>query len=296
MELKYLTTFRTIVETGSFSKAAEHFLYTQSTITFQMGQLEQETSVKLFEKIGRKMVLTKAGENFVPYVDSVLESVEKLYSFENDLLKYRSDLRIGVAETILCYRLPAVLKEFHRQVPMTRLFLRSMNCYEIRNELINGSLDMGIFYENVGGFGSNLTVCPLGTYETALLASPEIRNRYPDFKTPGQTIPVPFITDEPNCVFRQIFEKYLQDKSICLDHTIELQSIPTIKNLVKNNVGIAFLPEFAAKEELQKGELVKIPTDITDNRISAICAHHKNKWLNPPMKRFIELCSGQPRG
>ena len=64
MELKYLQTFRTIVDEGGFSKAAKKLNYTQSTITFQIGQLEQELSVRLFEKIGRTMVLTKAGEQY----------------------------------------------------------------------------------------------------------------------------------------------------------------------------------------------------------------------------------------
>ena len=55
MELKYLNTFRIIVEEGGFSKAAEERLnYTQSTITFQIGQLERELPVRLFEKIGKK--------------------------------------------------------------------------------------------------------------------------------------------------------------------------------------------------------------------------------------------------
>ena len=67
MELKYLNTFKVIVEEGGFTKAAERLNYTQSTITFQIGQLEQELSVKLFERIGRKMVLTKAGERLIPY-------------------------------------------------------------------------------------------------------------------------------------------------------------------------------------------------------------------------------------
>ena len=61
MELKYLTTFKTILETGSFQKAAERLNYAQSTITLQMQLLEQELSVKLFEKIGRRMELTQAG-------------------------------------------------------------------------------------------------------------------------------------------------------------------------------------------------------------------------------------------
>ena len=164
MDFKYLNTFRTIVETGSFSKAAEKLHYTQSTITFQIGQLEQELSVRLFEKIGRKMVLTKAGQHFVPYVDEVLQSVEKLRCFEQDLSECREDLRIGIAESLLCYKLPAVLKEFNKQAPKARLFLHSMNCYDIRDDLIGGSLDLGVFYRDVGGFGSNLTTCSLGAY------------------------------------------------------------------------------------------------------------------------------------
>ena len=78
MELKCLRTFRTIIDEGGFSKAAKKLNYTQSTITFQMNQLERDLSTTLFEKIGRKMVLTKAGEHLIPYVDDILQSVDKL--------------------------------------------------------------------------------------------------------------------------------------------------------------------------------------------------------------------------
>lgn len=294
MELKYLNTFRVIVEEGSFSKAAEKLNYTQSTITFQIGQLEQELSTSLFEKIGRKMVLTKAGERLLPYVDEVLQSVDRLRCFEDDLAQCQGDLNIGVGETLMCYKLPAILKEFHRQAPKARLFLRSMNCYDIRNELLAGTLDLGVFYKDVGGFGSNLTANPVGTYEVILVASPTIKSRFPDFITPDQTISVPFIINEQNCIFRQIFEKYLRERAIVLDHTIELWSIPTIKNLVKNDVGISFLPRFAVQEELERGELVEIPTEITPTHISAVCAHHKNKWISPLMRLFINLTANLP--
>ena len=76
MDLKYLNTFRTIVEEGSFSRAAERLNYTQSTITFQMGQLEGELSAQLFEKVGRRMVLSQAGRRLLPYVDQVLDAVD----------------------------------------------------------------------------------------------------------------------------------------------------------------------------------------------------------------------------
>ena len=285
MELKYLNTFRVIVEEGGFSKAAEKLNYTQSTITFQIGQLERELSASLFEKIGRKMVLTKAGELLLPYVEEVLQAVNKLRCFESDLTECQGDLHVGVGESLLCYRLAGLLKELHLRAPKARLFLRSMNCYEIRDELLNGTLDIGVFYENVGGFGTALTTHPCGSYPVALVASPGVQRDFPDFITPNRLIPVPFIINEPNCVFRQIFEQYLRKKSILLDHTIELWSIPTIKNLVKNDVGISFLPRFAVQEELERGELLEIATDMPDTKITAVCGHHKNKWMSPLIDR-----------
>ena len=290
MDLKYLQTFRTIVEEGSFSKAAERLNYTQSTITFQIGQLEQDLSVQLFEKIGRRMVLTKAGEQLVCYVDDVLQSVDRLQNFQGNLADYQGDLRIGVGETLLCYKVPSILKEFHKRAPKARLLIRSMNCYDIRDELISGTLDLGVFYNCVGGYGSNLITYSLGTYPLALVSSPELKGRHPDFISSNQTIPVPFIINEPNCVFRQIFEQYLREKSILLDHTIELWSIPTIKNLVKNNVGVTFLPRFAVQEDLEDGSLVEILTDLADTSITAACGHHKNKWVSPLMQLFVDLC------
>ena len=289
MDLKYLQTFKTIIEQGGFTKAAEKLNYTQSTITFQVGQLEQELSVKLFERVGRRMRLTKAGEQLYPYVTDVLTSVEKLTCFENDLSEYKGNLRIGVGETLLCYKLSQVLKKFHDRAPHAKLFLQSMNCYDIRNELLDGTLDLGVFYENVGGFGDNLTVSPFGNYPMTLVASPDIKKEYADFITPNQKIPLPFIINEPTCVFRQIFERYLQRKSIILDHTIELWSIPTIKNLVKSSVGISYLPTFAVEKELQNGQLVEIETELTDARISAVCGYNSSKWVSPAMELFARL-------
>lgn len=290
MELKYLNTFRTIVAEGSFTKAAEQLNYTQSTITFQIGQLEQELSAKFFERIGRRMVLTEAGKRLVPYVEDVLNAVDRLRNFQEDLSNWKGELKIGVGETLLSYKIPPVLKAFHAKAPNARLFLQSMNCYDIRDELIAGTLDMGIFYHDIGGLGTSLTTIPLKSYPLSLVSSPATKERFPDFITPGQHIPVPLIINEPNCIFRQIFEQYLREKSILLDHTIELWSIQTIKQLVQSDVGISYLPTFAVQQELEQGVLVEIPTELSDTTITAVCGYHKNKWVSPLMQLFLELC------
>ena len=291
MELKYLNTFKTIVEEGSFVKAAEKLNYTQSAITFHVQQLEEEFSVQLFEKLGRRRVLTKAGEQLIPYVDEVFASIHKMRFFASDLTECQGDLRVGVAETQLCYKIPPILGQFHQRAPKARLFLRSMNCYDIRDDLVKGVLDLGVFYEDVGGFGASLTTCHLGDYPVVLVGSPELKRQFPDFITPDRRIATTFIINEQNCIFRQIFEQYLRDKSIRLDHTIELWSIPTIKKLVMSGLGISFLPVFTVQDELDRGELVEIATDMKNKKISAVCGHLKDKWVSPLMKEFINVCA-----
>ncbi len=294
MELKYLQTFQRVVQEGGFTKAAASLNYTQSTITFQIGQLEQELGVRLFDKVGRRMVLSKAGENFLPYVAEVLAALEKMQNFQADLSAGKGSLRIGAAETLLCYKLPDVVQAFHKQAPQARLFLHSMNCYDIRDALLAGKLDLGIFYADVAGFGPQLLTRDLGAYDLALVGAPETCWQFADFCTPEQELNVPFIINEPMCIFRQIFENYLRHKSIVLAHTIELWSITTIKNLLASGLGVSFLPRFAVAGDLRKGRLAEIALDraaLETPQIHAVCAWHKNKWASPLMQLFSDLCS-----
>ncbi|WP_313991345.1 LysR family transcriptional regulator [uncultured Selenomonas sp.] len=120
MELKIFTTFRTIVRTGSFTKAARLLSYTPSTITFHIAQLEKLTGVPLFEKSGRRMVLTKAGEALIPYVDEVLAAANKIKNFQYGIAAYQGTLTVGAPESLLCFRLPPLLKRLHAHAPRRR--------------------------------------------------------------------------------------------------------------------------------------------------------------------------------
>lgn len=94
MNTKSLVTFKTIPEMGSFQKAADKLGYTQSTVTFQIKQLEEELALKLFEKIGRRMELTQAGKDIMPYIDMILQGAEQIRKFESELLKLSLFLRL----------------------------------------------------------------------------------------------------------------------------------------------------------------------------------------------------------
>lgn len=92
MDLKYLNTFRVIAEEGSFTRAAERLGYTQSTMTFQMDSWSRPSPPGLFEKVGRRMVLSQAGRQLLPYVERVLEAVNQMHCFTQDLTQCRGEI------------------------------------------------------------------------------------------------------------------------------------------------------------------------------------------------------------
>ncbi|HAA8593156.1 TPA_asm: LysR family transcriptional regulator, partial [Listeria monocytogenes] len=116
MDLKNLLTFKTILETGSFQEAARKLNYAQSTVTTQIQQLEQELQVKLFDKIGRKMLLTSAGSDLLPSVNQILETYNTMKNYSNNA-ELKGELRIAVPESILTYQMQSILKEFHEKAP-----------------------------------------------------------------------------------------------------------------------------------------------------------------------------------
>ena len=288
MDLKYLATIKAILETGSFQKAATKLNYTQSTVTFQVRQLETELRVQLFERVGRRMVLTQAGQEILPYIDSVVESVDRLCNFGREKSDIRGVLRVAMPETILIYKSQPILKAFREQAPRVKLLIRSQNCYLTRNQILNGDIDVAIHYD-VGGYNPTIVAKKLTDFGQALVASPALAVEERDFVTRDQRKALSLISNDKNCISQEVFDRYLKERHIYVENVIELWSIEAIKRSVISNLGVAFLPCFAAEEELRDGRLIELPTALKGKNISAICAHHKNKWMSPAIKLFLDL-------
>lgn len=288
MDLKYLATFKAILETGSFTSAARKLNYTQSTITFQVQQLERDLSIKLFEKIGRKMTVTQAGREILPYVDAILQSVERLENHGKQISELTGSLTVAMPETLLTYRMQSVLKEFRENAPNVKLSVQAHNCYEIRDEVMCGGADLGVHYD-VGGYGGSMVVEKLAEFSLALIASPCLEEPHCDFTTPGQRKEICLITNDRNSIFQGIFDSYLEEKEIVPEGVMNLGSIEAIKQCVAANLGVSFLPRYVAEAELERGTLQELATGLSENRITAVCAYHKNKWVTPAMELFIHL-------
>ena len=286
MELKYLRTFKTIIDEGSFQNAAERLNFSQSTVTFQIQQLEQSLSVKLFERIGRKMAVTQAGKEILPHIDAILDEVASIERYGKDIRELGGELTVSMPETLLTYKSQRALKRFREEVPRVRLSLQMHNCFVIRDQILSGAVDCGFHYD-VGGYNNSIHSEKIAEYEIALVCSPELRER--DFITKHRRKDVSLITAERDNVYYIMCSRYLSERDIVLNGVLELGSVEAIKRSVTSNIGIAALPRFTVEDELAKGELHEIETKMRDRRISVLCAFHKNKWMSPAMERFILL-------
>lgn len=292
MDLKYLNTFKTILETGSFQKAAERLNYAQSTITLQMQLLEQELSIKLFEKIGRKMELTEAGKGLLPYIDEVLDAVEQMKNYGKCGPGLAGTLHIAIPETLLSYQLPQVLKNFRKAAPNVKLSLHTPNCYEIREQILKGMADLGVHYD-VGGYGTSLVVEKLNSYPLVLVGSTELRGEEKDFITKKQRKDICLLAMDKKSLYHKMFEEYLRMSDIALTGEMELISTEAIKRSVISNLGVSYLPRFTVEEELRQGVIQQLATSIPNQKISVVCTCHKNKWVTPAMELFISLLKEQ---
>lgn len=292
MDLRRFITLKTVVEEGSFVRASHKLCCTQSTVTFHIQQLEQELSIQLFEKIGRRMCLTESGKKLMPHVHELTRVMASIRQAAQQDEEPGGELRVATGETLLAYKMPDVLARFKARAPGVRLSLQSLNCYVIRDALLNDQVDLGIFYRV--GNDDALTMQSMGDQSLALVASPALKNV--DFRLTDQHIPLSFIINEPQCIFRQLFESQLRQRRITLENTIELWSIESIKQCVSANLGISFLPRFTVERELRSGELVELPFSEEPLSLNALCAHHAGKVVSPAMRVFMACvaeCSTQ---
>lgn len=284
MDLRRFITLKTVVEEGSFVRASRKLCCTQSTVTFHIQQLEQELSMQLFEKIGRRMLLTEAGKNLMPHVYELTRVMAGIRQAAQQDTEPTGELRVATGETLLAYKMPQVLQRFKMKAPKVRLSLQSLNCYVIRDALLADEADLGVFYRV--GNDDALHMTNFGEQELVLVASPLLKEI--DFTRPNQHLPVSFIINEPQCIFRQLFESTLRQRSITLENTIELWSIESIKRCVASNLGVTFLPRFTVEKELQSGELQQLHFSDIPLTITALCAHHAGKFVSPAVRVFME--------
>jgi DNA-binding transcriptional LysR family regulator len=287
MELRQLKTFQMAATTLSFTQAAVLLDYVQSSVTAQIQALEEELGVPLFNRLGRRIQLTDAGQRLLWYADRLLNLAEEAQAVVSSQNKLEGSIAVGAPESICTYRLPAVLRQFRDCYPQVQLSFRPMLDSELYQQVRTGALDVAfLLQEPLQSNGlrvERLVAEPLLVISAAdhpLAQLPQVTPA--DLK--GETI----LLTENGCGYRHLFERSLTREGMYAVVKLEFNSVEAIKQCVMAGLGIAFLPQIAVAEQIKQGKLAAL------NWAEPVQAYtqmvwHKDKWLSLILSEFLKM-------
>lgn len=292
MELRNITAFVRIAEVQNFSKSAQQLGYSQSAVTMQIKQLEEELHAQLFERIGKKVKLTQAGERFLPRALEILNSVRRAESVLEEPGETSGALRIGTCESFVMSILPPVFMEFSSRNPRVEVSVATASVPELFDMLRQNDVDLIYFLDQKAYFAEWIKAAerPEKVYFTASPLSP-LANR--------KRIPIERLLQEPLCLtekgisYRYAMEQALAAGGFELHPFLEIGNTDVITRFVLQNRGISFLPEYVIRDYVQNGQLVILDTECPAITMWSQLVYHRNKYVTSQMRGFLELMKKQ---
>lgn len=288
LDLKHLQTFLVASETLNFTKTASTLQYAQSSVSAHIQSLEQSLDTQLFERLGKRLILTHTGKQLKGYAQQIIHLTAEAQTNIQAEEKVGT-ITIGAQESQCTYRLPTLLKSFKDQAPFVHLIFKPAHSDERATEsLLNGEVDLA-FIMDVNKPNPYVKTKSL-LHETLLLvAAPSHPLRSKSAVSPEDLREETILFTEKGCSYRTMFEQTLNDYHISPKNTLEFISIEAIKKCVIANIGVALLPEMTVAQELETGSLMKLNWSVLMPTLTTQMAIHKNKTLTPPLNEFIQL-------
>lgn len=287
MELRNLKTFRMVAALLSFHRAARALNYAQSTVSAQIQALEEELGVPLFERLGRAVLLSEAGERLVPYAEKMLALAEETRAEVASGLPAQGLLTIRVPETLAIYRLPELLAWFRRRWPGVGLSLTTCAHDSLAADLAKGVTDLAfLLAESI--VAPDLKVEALA-YEPLVVVAPPghplaALPACPLAALEGQAL----LLSRTDCSYRKIFQQALAQAGARPAAILEFNSIEAIKRCVAAGLGLSVLPRVAVEDEMRRGRLAALTLEQGEMEVAVLMVWQQNKWLSPGLRALME--------
>ncbi len=291
-----LQVFHAVAKHLSFTRAADALFMTQPAVTFQIKQLEEQYSTRLFERRHGSISLTPAGELVLSFAERILALSDEMDTRLAEMTgEMRGPLLVGASTTIAEFMLPRVLGEFNALYPQVRARLIVANSESIEGRVAEHTLDVGLIEAPAKLGGLTSQICCEDELRVICAAD------YPlaDVKKikPAALVDYEFISREPGSGTREITDAYFSQHKIppaSLKMQMELGSPEALKGVVATGLGFAIVSRAVVEKETQLGELVAIPLDPPLTR-SLYLVFPEDRFQSRLTATFIDFAKGKLR-
>lgn len=294
MHIETLKTFRDLVETASFTKAAQLNLVSQSAVSQQLKTLESRYGCQLLERDRRgRVVVTESGRQFYAGCRDVLE---QFHALEQRLREHSpvmaGTIRLATVYSIGLHQLPPYVTRFMKAHPQVKVHLEYRRTDKVCDGCLDDSLDFGIIAFPIRR--SNLTVVPWLEEPLVLVCAPQHplarRRKVSVSRLEGED----FIAFERDIPTRKIVDRMLREHGVAVNRVMEFDNVETIKRAVEIGSGISVLPHATVMAELKRGALVKV--DFVSGRFTRTIGmvHRRGRALSGAAREFMRLMLEAP--
>ena len=291
MELDQIIAFLEVVRQQSFSRAAEKLYRTQPAISAQIRLLEQECGHKLFDRLGRKIFLTRSGEVLFEYGQQIVslhrETLQRVREAEGSV---GGKLSVGANEATCLYVLPQVFAEFKRQYPQVGISIYRNFSHKILQKLSENQIDVGIVTLPITQ--DNLKMIPVFEDEVQVV----VPAGHPFAKR--SSVKLEEMAGEP-LIFpkgghtREMLDKLFHKFRDRLQISMELASVESIKKFVGAGLGISLLSASYAQMETKSGILKLVPLQGPRIVRKLGLVYRTDRHLSRAAQGFAEIISGR---
>ena len=242
MEVRQLNTLIRAAQFQSFSKAAESLGYSQSAVTVQIKALEEELGVRLFDRMGKRVILTAQGQCFLEYANSILDTIHNARRALSEDAELEGCLHIGTLESLCFFRLPGLMHQFRVEHPKVSLRVTTGSPEELIEKMERGEVDL-ICILDEPRYSNSWHKCNEVPEEVVFVASPDIDLGHPGPYRVAELLDKPFFLTERNANYRRTFDRFLASRQIELTPSLEISDTSFIIKMLERSSGIS-LPCF----------------------------------------------------
>lgn len=291
IDSRQLHAFAALARRGSFTLAAQDLFLTQSAVSHAIRALEDDLGCRLLDRVGRRVLLTQTGEQFLRHTERILGEMESARAGLEHLRQWgQGRLRVGASTTACQHLLPGVLREFRREHPKCVIRVEPGDHERQLSLLQGGQVDLSLVLLPEGQVPAELAFVPLFEDELNFVVAPQ--HPWAEAAAPtrediaAETL---VLYNKSSQTFRLV-ASYFRAERVELANVIELGSMEAIKELVKIGLGAGVLAPWIARAELAAGTLVALPLGRKPLRRRWAVAYLKGRRLALPEEHFVALC------
>ena len=289
MDLQSLNIFIQVAELNSFTRAAEKLGYSQPTISFQIKQLEKELGVQLFDRVGHTVSLTEAGKSALHYAQSICQLSQEMVMGDK---KYDVNgiVRIAMAESLVNPLIATTFSDIKSKYPQLSINIMTGMTAELFDLLNHNEVDLICVLDSPVRDTSYIVVNEEEINVHIVVSKNNPLATKKNIKI-EDLLSQSFILTEKGMSYRRLFDEEMAKNKIEILPILEMSNPKSICNLVKEDLGISFLPDFVTNKAVEEGSIVRLHVKGLDIKIWKQLLYHRDKWVNSQMKALIQHLS-----